>query len=106
MGKGGIIVRSNDTTSCPALVAAAVAAARPETWKTNYFLPEDSGRTDQFHYLLTLHITKSDSKAWKYEVFWQDDSFEMLPDDFSQLYEALWSAHDSECLRSGSGSPR
>ena len=106
MGKGGIMVRSNDTTSCPALVAAAVAAARPETWKAAYFLPAESGRTDQFHYLLTLQVTKSDGQTGKYEVWWQDDSFEMLPDDFSQLYEALWSAHDSECSRTAGGSPR
>jgi hypothetical protein len=105
-GKGSVFVRSDDTTSCPALLSPAVAAAHPETWKTAYFLPAFSGRTDQFHYVLTLQVTKSDGKKAKYQVSWQDDSFEMLPGDLRRLYEVLWSVHNSECSRATGGSPR
>jgi hypothetical protein len=92
-------IRSDSAPSCRKEVETAVAAALPETWRKGYFLPAESGRTDQFRYDLTLQITKSEGKTARYEVAWQDDSFEMLTDDARELYEALSNALSSECAR-------
>jgi hypothetical protein len=99
-------IRSDSAPACRREVETAVAAAHPETWRKGYFLPTESGRTDQFHYSLTLQMTRSDGKTATYEVGWQDDSFEMLPDDVRDLYETMSSLHASECSPMPGGSPR
>jgi hypothetical protein len=110
-GKGSISVDSDGHASCGSRLSAArqqelqaaIANAEPEAWKNGYSLAVESRRTDQFRYVMSLQLTKSDGKIIKRSVSWQDDGFALLPEDLRRLYDVLWSVRTSECSsRSGS----
>lgn len=73
-------------------VESAVAAAQPNVWKRSYRRATSSGMTDQFHYSLSLTVGETEGSVITHAVGWQDDSFDMIPEDLRRLYETLWAA--------------
>ena len=102
-GKGSITVHRDgraDAAACRVrlpeverlAVESAVAAAQPGDWKRSYVRATSSGRTDQFHYSLSLTVGETEGSVITHSVAWQDDSFDMIPEDLRRLHEALWAA--------------
>jgi hypothetical protein len=103
-GKGSISVhrdgRANAKPACSVrlpedlrlAVESAVAAAHPDGWRRSYQLATPSGMSDQYYYSLSLTVGEAEGSVITYAAGWQDDSFDMIPEDLRRLYEALWAA--------------